>query len=323
MFKRKDLVKKKGGSVLTIMMSLKRTAGIAARINGSIVRECNGTRSRSSGVIASSSASRHDRYYGYYNKDRNLVGQLQPQHRRFSNQNDDQNNNNMTTAPPHFQTSSDVNLSETNESTKKDPDFENTSQVAEVVPNRASHKDEIRKLMGESLQPPAGRLWDPRDYDDDIGDRQFIPQVSLHEADGRRKKRVLILCTGGTLTMAPDPEQENALAPVEGALSDYMKHMNELEAPHMPDFVLHEYSPFYDSSDLGPADWARIAHDIRANYLVRIEIQINIYTSHALSDISFKNILHFYDNGRSILMALLYSLERTRWHIVHRPCHSC
>jgi hypothetical protein len=196
---------------------------------------------------------------------------MQQPHRRFSHRKDnDETNHSSTTVPCHFPTSSDATLSETTESTQKNPDLENTSQVAEVVPNRASHKDEIRKLMGESLQPPAGRLWDPRDYDDDIGDRQFIPQVALHEADGRRKKRVLILCTGGTLTMAPDPEQDNALAPVEGALSDYMKHMNELEAPHMPDFVLHEYSPFYDSSDLGPADWARIAHDIRANYLVRL-----------------------------------------------------
>ena len=35
----------------------------------------------------------------------------------------------------------------------------------------------------------------------------------------------------------------------------------------MPDITLHEYAPFYDSSDLGPADWARIANDIRSNYL--------------------------------------------------------
>ena len=39
------------------------------------------------------------------------------------------------------------------------------------------------------------------------------------------------------------------------------------KAKHMPDVTLHEYSPFYDSSDLGPADWARLADDIRSNYL--------------------------------------------------------
>ena len=35
----------------------------------------------------------------------------------------------------------------------------------------------------------------------------------------------------------------------------------------MPEYVLHEYSPFRDSSDLGPADWATLARDIKANYL--------------------------------------------------------
>ena len=136
--------------------------------------------------------------------------------------------------------------------------------------------------MGKSLQAPAGSLWAqdniPQDNtvdnimpnkdnnDDILGDRQFIPQVSLHAQDGRSRKRVLILCTGGTLTMAPDAT--GALAPVEGALSSYLaKNMDELQAEHMPEVVLHEYTPFYDSSDLGPADWVRIAADIRVNYV--------------------------------------------------------
>ena len=67
--------------------------------------------------------------------------------------------------------------------------------------------------------------------------------------------------------MAPDPRLHGALAPVEGALSRYMESMTELHADHMPEITLHEYAPFYDSSDLGPADWARLASDIRANYL--------------------------------------------------------
>eukprot|EP00522_Entomoneis_paludosa_P003076 CAMPEP_0172474788 /NCGR_PEP_ID=MMETSP1065-20121228/69537_1 /TAXON_ID=265537 /ORGANISM="Amphiprora paludosa, Strain CCMP125" /LENGTH=396 /DNA_ID=CAMNT_0013232979 /DNA_START=31 /DNA_END=1221 /DNA_ORIENTATION=+ len=125
------------------------------------------------------------------------------------------------------------------------------------------HANEMTKLMGESLQPPAGKL-----VDESTEERMFIPEVSLHASDGRgSRKRVLILCTGGTLTMAPR-ESDGALAPVEGALSSYMEQMSEIQDnPQMPDYVLHEYTPFYDSSDLGPADWARIAHDIRANYL--------------------------------------------------------
>jgi len=67
--------------------------------------------------------------------------------------------------------------------------------------------------------------------------------------------------------MAPDPKHGGALAPVEGALSKYMEGMSELQADHMPELVLHEYTPFYDSSDLGPADWARLAADIKVNYL--------------------------------------------------------
>jgi L-asparaginase len=67
--------------------------------------------------------------------------------------------------------------------------------------------------------------------------------------------------------MAPDPNHGGALAPVEGALSKYMETMDELKADKMPDITLFEYTPFYDSSDLGPADWARMASDIRDNYL--------------------------------------------------------
>lgn len=35
----------------------------------------------------------------------------------------------------------------------------------------------------------------------------FIPQVKLHDGDGSQRKRVLVLCTGGTLTMAPNPDK--------------------------------------------------------------------------------------------------------------------
>lgn len=153
--------------------------------------------------------------------------------------------------------------------------FNNKSQNRLVGVNADLKNEQInlRALMGKSLQPPAGRLWSDDDIieDDDEhyagSDRLFIPQISLHENDGRSRKRVLVLCTGGTLTMAPDPALGGALAPVEGALSQYMSEMSELQAPNMPEVVLHEYSPFYDSSDLGPADWARLASDIKANYL--------------------------------------------------------
>ena len=121
--------------------------------------------------------------------------------------------------------------------------------------------ESVKQLMGEPIQKPAGKL-----VDDHTEERMFIPEVSLHAADGRSRKRILILCTGGTLTMAPRPE-DGALAPVQGALSHYMDSMSELSNENMPEYVLHEYSPFVDSSDMGPADWAVIAGDIQANYL--------------------------------------------------------
>ena len=96
----------------------------------------------------------------------------------------------------------------------------------------------------------------------------FIPQVKLHDGDGMKRKRVLVLCTGGTLTMAPNPEKGGSLSPVQGALTEFMKKsMLELHNEKMPDVVVHEYTPLLDSSDMGPPDWALLAKDIKANYL--------------------------------------------------------
>jgi L-asparaginase len=136
--------------------------------------------------------------------------------------------------------------------------------------------DKVRILMGKPLQQPAGPLWGSdlgsiehhNDHGHNHDDSSFIPEVQLFEGDGRSRKRILVLCTGGTLTMAPDPNRGGALAPVEGAISKYMSEMNELhDNPNMPEFVLHEYSPYRDSSDLGPADWSTLAKDIQVNYL--------------------------------------------------------
>eukprot|EP00934_Nitzschia_sp_Nitz4_P004704 Nitzschia sp. Nitz4//scaffold113_size70149//19329//20846//NITZ4_005945-RA/size70149-processed-gene-0.65-mRNA-1//-1//CDS//3329533326//4694//frame0 len=132
-------------------------------------------------------------------------------------------------------------------------------------------RQEMQDLMGKPLQVPVGPLGGPDvvDSDDeDNGSYRFIPEVPLYIGEGgTSRKRILILCTGGTLTMAPDPNQGGALVPVQGALTEYMKNMTELHQHGMPEYVLHEYVPGQDSSDLGPADWATIAKDIRDNYL--------------------------------------------------------
>lgn len=141
-------------------------------------------------------------------------------------------------------------------------------------------------VLSKALQSPAGSLYG-NGFTVDDGDMLcerntdegatklihpdnsdiFIPHVPINDFERQRRKRVLVLCTGGTLTMAPDPGRGGALAPVEGAVTAYMKEMRELNDTNMPEVVCHEYTPFYDSSDLGPPDWAVLANDIKANYL--------------------------------------------------------
>lgn len=132
-------------------------------------------------------------------------------------------------------------------------------------------------ILGQSLQSPAGLLFKkdsinlgrqqkaceldellPKDSGNltevvtpTMTSEFFIPQVKLHKGDGSERKRVLVLCTGGTLTMAPHPDKDHALAPVPGALTDYLKSMVELTNENMPDVVVHEYCPLLDSSDMG------------------------------------------------------------------------
>jgi hypothetical protein len=95
--------------------------------------------------------------------------------------------------------------------------------------------------MGTPLQQPAGPLYgrtnDPDGLTPELS-QDFIPQVAVHDREGRRKKRVLVLCTGGTLTMAPN--EQGALAPVQGALVKYLEEMRELHADNMPEVVAHE-----------------------------------------------------------------------------------
>jgi len=132
---------------------------------------------------------------------------------------------------------------------------ENTSDSVagkEEMPHCPSH-----------IQPAGVVRYQNTDKDD------IIPQVSLHDFDGRGNKRVLLLCCGGTLTMGKDPENNNALRPIPGMLSNYMAtHMtHEMGNESMPDVTVHEYDPILDSADLGPGDWAVIARDIYSNYL--------------------------------------------------------
>ena len=92
-----------------------------------------------------------------------------------------------------------------------------TTSSSGLVQNNATTKkssyDDLQKINGEPLQSPAGLL---SCKNDSLSAKTFIPQHTLYEGEGRTRKRVLVLCTGGTLTMAPDYKNNGALTPVEG-----------------------------------------------------------------------------------------------------------
>lgn len=77
------------------------------------------------------------------------------------------------------------------------------------------------------------------------------------------KKRIYILYTGGTLGMK---KTERGFRPVANWFGEQLKQLPELHSADMPEFVLHEYSPLLDSSDILPAHWAKMAADIAAHY---------------------------------------------------------
>lgn len=138
---------------------------------------------------------------------------------------------------------------------RKEPTVPKPPPQSNNMKNSEEHQQ--KQQHHTSISAPAGPLWKQH-----VGDEDLSPQL-----ESKRKKRVLILCTGGTLTMAKDPLQDDALAPVPGALTDYLATMTELtDDPDMPEVVAHEYSPLIDSSDMGPGDWAVLASDIGDNY---------------------------------------------------------
>ncbi|MBL1377819.1 asparaginase [Zobellella iuensis] len=77
------------------------------------------------------------------------------------------------------------------------------------------------------------------------------------------KKKIYIAYTGGTIGMQ---KSAKGYVPLAGFMTDSLANTPELHRPEMPDYHIHEYDPLIDSSDMSPADWQRIADDIRANY---------------------------------------------------------
>lgn len=79
----------------------------------------------------------------------------------------------------------------------------------------------------------------------------------------RNKKRIYVAYTGGTIGMQ---HSANGFVPVPGFLSETVRKMPEFYRAEMPEFDINEYHPVIDSSDMTPAHWLSIAHDIRQHY---------------------------------------------------------
>ncbi len=78
------------------------------------------------------------------------------------------------------------------------------------------------------------------------------------------RKRVYIAGTGGTIGMRRTGG--GGYLPEPGFLEEQMKLLPELGHASMPEYVLHEYTPLLDSSNMAPEDWSRIAEDLQKNY---------------------------------------------------------
>jgi L-asparaginase len=88
----------------------------------------------------------------------------------------------------------------------------------------------------------------------------------LWPQEGRRPKaKLLLLYTGGTMGMMPDPKT-GALAPVPGYFTQQILNMAEMKHPRMPEFDIVEYDPLLDSACMGPANWVQMAGDVEKNY---------------------------------------------------------
>ena len=77
------------------------------------------------------------------------------------------------------------------------------------------------------------------------------------------KRSIYVAYTGGTIGMQ---KASHGFAPVAGFLTDCVKAMPEFYHEDMPEFVIQEYCPLIDSSDMAPTDWQMIANDIKLNY---------------------------------------------------------
>lgn len=77
------------------------------------------------------------------------------------------------------------------------------------------------------------------------------------------KKRILIINTGGTISSV---KTHRGYEPAEGYVQTALQRIPAIHHPDMPDYVIKEYQPLLDSSNMTMTDWNQIAHDIHDEY---------------------------------------------------------
>lgn len=77
------------------------------------------------------------------------------------------------------------------------------------------------------------------------------------------KKRILIINTGGTISSV---KTAHGYEPAPGYVESALAQINTLNHPEMPAYVIKEYQPLLDSSNVTVMEWNRIASDIATEY---------------------------------------------------------
>ncbi|TIE16031.1 L-asparaginase 1, partial [Legionella pneumophila] len=77
------------------------------------------------------------------------------------------------------------------------------------------------------------------------------------------KKRVLIINTGGTISSI---KTSHGYEPSPGFIQKALADIPALKHQDMPDYVIKEYQPLLDSSNMTVTEWNRIARDIAHEY---------------------------------------------------------
>ncbi|CAL4044014.1 asparaginase [Buchnera aphidicola] len=77
------------------------------------------------------------------------------------------------------------------------------------------------------------------------------------------KKFIYIAYTGGTIGMK---KSKHGYIPISGYLQKQLSNMPDFHKSEIPNFIIHEYQPLIDSSNMTPIEWQIIANDIYINY---------------------------------------------------------